>query len=253
MDYVDRKADSGRRADEWNRHTQQVRAVPGREHGTRRDQQEHRKQRKGDALECRSAMLHRFAADLGRAPLEQLRCPIPNEQTERDGANLPENRGLLRVQPQIRQQPPDLVIGHNRRIVYRTMRLLLAALAFSALPAHGARPFVTDDARVVDPQGCQVETFYKRQREFHESEYWVPSRVQSMGTRRADAGGKLDRQHATGRQPHADRAGQDAGRSAGDQRRRLCVHARRGAGVAVPVRASRESVPKRNREFFISG
>jgi len=53
------------------------------------------------------------------------------------------------------------------------MRLLLAALAFSALPAHGARPFVTDDARVVDPQGCQVETFYKRQREFHEREYWV--------------------------------------------------------------------------------
>ena len=53
------------------------------------------------------------------------------------------------------------------------MRLLLAAIAFSALPAHGARPFVTDDARVVDPQGCQVETFYKRQREFHEHEYWV--------------------------------------------------------------------------------
>ena len=53
------------------------------------------------------------------------------------------------------------------------MRLLLAALAFSALPAHAARPLVTDDARLVDPQGCQVETFYKRQREFRESEFWV--------------------------------------------------------------------------------
>jgi hypothetical protein len=53
------------------------------------------------------------------------------------------------------------------------MRLLLAALALSALPAHAARPLVTDDARLVDPQGCQVETFYKRQREFHEHEFWV--------------------------------------------------------------------------------
>jgi hypothetical protein len=51
------------------------------------------------------------------------------------------------------------------------MRLLLAALALIASPAHAARPFVTDDARVVDPQGCQVEIFYKRQREFRESEF----------------------------------------------------------------------------------
>lgn len=52
------------------------------------------------------------------------------------------------------------------------MRLALAALSLLALPAYAARPFVTDDARVVDPQGCQVETFYKRQREFRESEFW---------------------------------------------------------------------------------
>ena len=51
------------------------------------------------------------------------------------------------------------------------MRLLLAALALIASPAHAARPFVTDDARVVDPQGCQVEIFYKRQREYRESEF----------------------------------------------------------------------------------
>jgi hypothetical protein len=53
------------------------------------------------------------------------------------------------------------------------MRLLLAALAFSASSAHAARPLVTDDARLVDPQGCQVETFYKHQRKFHEREFWV--------------------------------------------------------------------------------
>ena len=32
---------------------------------------------------------------------------------------------------------------------------------------------VTDDARVVDPQSCQVETFYKRQHKFGESEFWI--------------------------------------------------------------------------------
>ena len=38
--------------------------------------------------------------------------------------------------------------------------------------AHGARPFVTDDARVVDKDGCQIESFVKRQRRFDESEFW---------------------------------------------------------------------------------
>ena len=53
------------------------------------------------------------------------------------------------------------------------MRIALATLALAALPAYAARPLVTDDARLVDPQGCQVETFYKRQREFRESEFGV--------------------------------------------------------------------------------
>jgi len=51
------------------------------------------------------------------------------------------------------------------------MRLVLAALALIASPAHAARPLITDDARVVDPQGCQMEIFYKRQREFREGEF----------------------------------------------------------------------------------
>lgn len=41
---------------------------------------------------------------------------------------------------------------------------------------QAARPFVTDDARVVDEGGCQVETFVKRQRRFDETEFWfVPA------------------------------------------------------------------------------
>ncbi|MGH8676203.1 MAG: hypothetical protein ACREVG_18090 [Burkholderiales bacterium] len=56
------------------------------------------------------------------------------------------------------------------------MRLLLAALALAASLAHAGRPFVTDDARIVDPGGCQIETFYKKQREFRESEFgFIPA------------------------------------------------------------------------------
>jgi len=42
--------------------------------------------------------------------------------------------------------------------------------------AHAARPFVTDDARVVDEGGCQIETFVKSQRRYDENEIWfVPA------------------------------------------------------------------------------
>jgi hypothetical protein len=53
------------------------------------------------------------------------------------------------------------------------MRSLLAVAALLSIDAaFAARPFVTDDARVVDPEGRQVETFIKRQRAFKESEFW---------------------------------------------------------------------------------
>jgi hypothetical protein len=50
----------------------------------------------------------------------------------------------------------------------------ILALFSAALPAasHAARPFVTDDARVVDPGHYQIETFVKRQRSFGEHEFW---------------------------------------------------------------------------------
>lgn len=38
--------------------------------------------------------------------------------------------------------------------------------------AQAARPFVTDDARVVDTGGCQIESFVKRQRNHRENEIW---------------------------------------------------------------------------------
>jgi hypothetical protein len=52
------------------------------------------------------------------------------------------------------------------------MRLLLIALLVAPPGAQAARPFVTDDARIVDRDGCQIETFVKRQRKFDETEFW---------------------------------------------------------------------------------
>jgi hypothetical protein len=56
------------------------------------------------------------------------------------------------------------------------MRRFVQAFLLASLPvfeAFAARPFVTDDARVVDPGGYQVEVFYKKQRAFGEQEFWV--------------------------------------------------------------------------------
>jgi hypothetical protein len=52
------------------------------------------------------------------------------------------------------------------------MRALLAVLTAFTSPAWAARPFVTDDARVVDEGHCQIETFYKDQRTYTGSEFW---------------------------------------------------------------------------------
>ena len=46
----------------------------------------------------------------------------------------------------------------------------ITLLPFGTL--HAARPFFTDDARVVDPDHCQVETFYKDERTYTGSEFW---------------------------------------------------------------------------------
>jgi hypothetical protein len=49
---------------------------------------------------------------------------------------------------------------------------LVAGALGATAPAQAARPFVTDDARVVDEGGYQLETVVKQQRAFHEREFW---------------------------------------------------------------------------------
>ena len=58
---------------------------------------------------------------------------------------------------------------HRKLKVSLTASLQTVLLLFAA-PAYAARPFFTDDARIVD--NCQIETFYKRQRTYSGSEFW---------------------------------------------------------------------------------
>jgi hypothetical protein len=68
----------------------------------------------------------------------------------------------------------------------RAPRFVAALLALIAsASALAARPFNTDDARIVDPGGYQIETFVKAQRGVQATEYWfVPG---------ANFGGALNR------------------------------------------------------------
>ena len=54
--------------------------------------------------------------------------------------------------------------------------------------AHAARPFVTDDARVVDEGGCQIEIFVKRQRKLDEHEFWFLPACNPLGRFELTAG-----------------------------------------------------------------
>lgn len=61
-------------------------------------------------------------------------------------------------------------------------KLLALLLLMSATSvAHAARPFVTDDARTVDPGGCQIESFVKQQQRTRESEFWFLPACNPLG------------------------------------------------------------------------
>jgi hypothetical protein len=64
----------------------------------------------------------------------------------------------------------------SARIQKKTLQHLTLAFHLTAFflsfTCYAARPFVTDDARIVDQGGCQIETFYKEQRTYSGSEFW---------------------------------------------------------------------------------
>lgn len=67
--------------------------------------------------------------------------------------------------------------------------LPLAAALVAAQGAHAARPMITDDARIVDPQACQLETWGKRGFQDGIREFWALPACNPMGNLEITVGG----------------------------------------------------------------
>jgi hypothetical protein len=81
----------------------------------------------------------------------------------------------------------------------RDLAILVLLLGMAPTPAFSARPFNTDDARVVDAGGCQIETFVKNQRKFSEREAWFLPGCNPGGNLELTFGGLNIRNDADGR------------------------------------------------------
>ncbi len=68
-----------------------------------------------------------------------------------------------------------------------TLALILAAALGAAGAAHAARPLITDDARVVDPGACQLESWLRRTRVA--TEYWALPACNPTGNLELTLGG----------------------------------------------------------------
>jgi hypothetical protein len=60
-------------------------------------------------------------------------------------------------------------------------QVLAVVLAVLSGSAAAARPFFTDDARIVERGHCQLETFYKEQRTYKGSEFWFLPACNPLG------------------------------------------------------------------------
>ena len=69
------------------------------------------------------------------------------------------------------------------------------ALVAALNGAHAARPFFTDDARVVDEGHCQLETFYKEQRAYSGSEFWFLPACNPSGVELTAGGNRIEGEH----------------------------------------------------------
>jgi hypothetical protein len=81
----------------------------------------------------------------------------------------------------------------------RCPRIPSLCLALACAPAFAARPFNTDDARLVDAGGCQIETFVKKQGKFGEREAWFLPGCNPGGNLELTFGGMNIRNDAEGR------------------------------------------------------
>jgi hypothetical protein len=92
-----------------------------------------------------------------------------------------------------------LEFGLSVPIPRRHLEILTLLLGLAPIPAFAARPFVTDDARIVPDGGCQIETFVKQQRNFGEREAWFLPGCNPGGNLELTFGGLNIRHDASGR------------------------------------------------------
>ena len=80
--------------------------------------------------------------------------------------------------------------------LHTKLKLILTAslqvLLLIPAAAWAARPFFTDDARVVDQGHCQLETFYKEQRTYSGSEFWFLPACNPLGFEVTLAGNRIE-------------------------------------------------------------
>ena len=83
-------------------------------------------------------------------------------------------------------------------IATRLLPVLVPCAALgAAVPAHAARPMITDDARVVEAKGCQVESWVRRNRD--STEYWLLPACNPTGNLEITAGGARTNEAGTTR------------------------------------------------------
>jgi hypothetical protein len=68
--------------------------------------------------------------------------------------------------------------------------VLASVLAVSCGAILAARPFFTDDARIVDK--CQIETFYKEERTYAGSEFWFLPACNLLGVELTAGGNRIE-------------------------------------------------------------
>jgi len=73
------------------------------------------------------------------------------------------------------------------------MLALLALLTLGAPDARAARPMITDDARVVDPKACQVESWARRNQD-GTNEFWAQPACNFTGNLEVTVGGAVTRE-----------------------------------------------------------
>jgi hypothetical protein len=68
----------------------------------------------------------------------------------------------------------------------------LTLAAVLPLPTHAARPLITDDARIVDPRSCQVESWVRRNED--STEFWAIPACNLTGNLEIGIGGSRTRE-----------------------------------------------------------